>query len=68
MILTSENSKTLCEVVYASVFRGEIRDVNVSNSNVAHVIFSSREMTRYLLKMRFSLVNDEFQPSTFPIG
>ena len=32
------------------------------------MVFSSRETTRYLLKIRFSLVNVQFQPTTFPIG
>ena len=68
MDLSSEKSKKLCEVVKANYFSGEIRDVRCFQQQRCSRDFSSRETARFLLKMPFSRVNDEFQPSTFPIG
>ena len=41
---------------------------NVTIGEVDHVTLSSRENAVISKKIDFSLVNDEFQPSTFPIG
>ena len=40
----------------------------VTIGEVDHVTLSSRENAVISKKIDFSLVNDEFQPSTFPIG